>query len=55
MRRDVNLTAVVIPSVTMDEGIRHRLVPATYVFLLAAISIASMIAGYYVLLRQKKT
>jgi len=54
LRRDVSLTAVIIPSVTMNENIRHRLVPAAYVFLLAAISIASMVAGYYALLKQRK-
>jgi len=54
LRRDVNLTAVVIPSATMEEYIKYRLVPATYVFLVTAVSIAVLVASYYALLRQRQ-
>lgn len=54
LRRNVNLTAVVIPSVTMEEYVKYRLVPVTYVFLLAALSVAAIVAGYCVLFRQRK-
>lgn len=54
LRRDMNFVAVVIPSVTMDECVRYRLVPATYVFLLAAVSVAALIASYYVLSMRRK-
>ncbi len=54
LRRDVSLTAVVIPSATMSECIRYRLVPATYVFLLAVLSVTVLAVNCYVLLKRRR-
>lgn len=54
LRRDASLTAVVIPSATMSECIRYRLVPATYVFLLAVLSVAVLAVNCYVLLKLRQ-